>query len=83
MKKIGSISYKLELQPTIKIHPIFHVSCLKKVIGQSIPTQIVLPELDEEGRIILETRVHSSNMHKEAKEQNPDSVSHPMEDFTS
>ena len=54
MKKIGSVSYKLELPPTTKIHLVFHVSCLKKVIGQNIPIQIVLAELDEEGIIILE-----------------------------
>ena len=50
MQKIGSASYKLELPPTTKIHPFFHVSCLKKVIGQNIP------KLDEEGRIILEPK---------------------------
>ena len=36
------------------MHPIFHVSCLNKVIGENIPVQTILPELDEEGKIILE-----------------------------
>ena len=53
MQKIGSVAYKLELPPTTKIHLVFHVSSLKKVIGQNIPIQTVLPKLDEEGRIIL------------------------------
>ena len=33
---------------------IFHVSCLKKVIGENLPVQTIFPELDEEGKIILE-----------------------------
>ena len=36
------------------MHPFFHVSCINKVIGDKIPAQTILPELDEEGRIILE-----------------------------
>eukprot|EP00253_Pinus_taeda_P008739 PITA_08739 len=37
-----------------RLHPIFHVSCLKKVIGDKLPVQTILPELDEEGKVILE-----------------------------
>ena len=36
------------------MHPIFHVSSLKKVIGENILVQTIIPELDEEGKIILE-----------------------------
>ena len=36
------------------MHPVFHVSCLKKAIGESVTVQTILPELDEEGKIILE-----------------------------
>jgi len=36
------------------LHPVFHVSCLKKVIGDKLPVQTILPELDKEGKIILE-----------------------------
>ena len=36
------------------MNPVFHVSCLKKVIGEKLPVQTILPELDEEGKIILE-----------------------------
>ena len=32
------------------MHPIFHVSCLKKVIVDKIPVQTIVPELDEEGK---------------------------------
>ena len=36
------------------MHLVFHVSCLKKVIGDKLPIQKILPELDEEVKIILE-----------------------------
>eukprot|EP00253_Pinus_taeda_P024899 PITA_24899 len=54
---------QLALPPTTKIHPVFHVSCLKKVIGNNCRIQTSLPELDEEGSIslqpeqVLDTRV--------------------------
>eukprot|EP00253_Pinus_taeda_P018229 PITA_18229 len=37
-----------------RLHPVFHVSCLKRVIGDKLPVQTVLLEIDEEGKFILE-----------------------------
>jgi transposase InsO family protein len=54
LQKIGTMAYKLELAASSRVHPVFHVSCLKKVIGDKILVQTILPELDEEGKIILE-----------------------------
>jgi hypothetical protein len=54
LQKIGIMAYKLELPTSSRVHPVFHVSCLKKVIGDKILVQTILPELDEEGKIILE-----------------------------
>ena len=54
LQNIGTMAYKLELPASSQLHPIFHVSCLKKVIGEKILVQTIFPELDEEGKIILE-----------------------------
>ena len=54
LQRIGSMGYKLELPPSSRVHPVFHVSFLKKVIGENIPVQTIFPELDEEGKITLD-----------------------------
>ncbi|XP_022760138.1 uncharacterized protein LOC111306584 [Durio zibethinus] len=42
---VGAATYKLELPTTTRIHPVFHVSQLKKHVGRK-PTQFHLPLLD-------------------------------------
>ena len=54
LQRIGIVSYKLELPPSSCVHLVFHVSCLKKVIGNKIPFQTILPKINGEGEIILE-----------------------------
>ncbi|XP_026433073.1 uncharacterized protein LOC113330481 [Papaver somniferum] len=53
IQKIGEVDYKLQLSPHSKIHPVFHVSQLKKKIGASATTVPSLPLVDLEGEIIL------------------------------
>jgi len=51
---MGTMDYKLYLPNHSNIHIVFHVSCLKKVIGTKFQIQNGLPELDEEGSIWLQ-----------------------------
>ena len=46
----------MELPHGSKIHNVFHVSCLKKVLGQQETTTTKLPALDDEGHLVLEPK---------------------------
>jgi len=53
LPKIGIMSSKLEFLAASRVQLVFHVSCLKKVMGEKTPVQTIFLELDEEGKIIL------------------------------
>jgi hypothetical protein len=68
LKRVGSMAYQLEFPSHSKIHPVFHVSFLKKVIDTKCHTQTSLPELDEEGSIWLQPQAvldqHEHRLHQ-------------------
>ena len=67
LQNISSMVYKLELPISSWVNPVFHVSCLKKVIRDKIPIQIAFPDLDEEGKVILENEKISETRLKQVR----------------
>uniref|UniRef100_A0A7N2KR02 Uncharacterized protein n=1 Tax=Quercus lobata TaxID=97700 RepID=A0A7N2KR02_QUELO len=63
LQKIGSVAYKLDLPSTSGVHPVFHVSCLKAKIGQSVTPIPTLPPIDAQGRITPEPKAILQERH--------------------
>ena len=53
IRRVGEVAYELELPTDSRVHNVFHVSHLKKVLGQNVMPSVVLPPLDDEGKLIL------------------------------
>ena len=53
VRQVVEVAYELELPKDSRVHNVFHVSCLKKVLGQNVVPSVVLPPLDDEGKLIL------------------------------
>ena len=50
-QKVGKVAYKLQFPEHVKIHPVFHVSQLKKHIGPKAIPSPNLPMVTEDGTV--------------------------------
>ena len=82
LQNIVTMAYKLELPPSSLVHLVFHVSCLKKVIGDKLPVQTILPEIDEERKTILEPKAVTEIRTRQLQNRPILRVSHQVEELS-
>ena len=68
LEKIGVVAYRLQLTERSKVHHVFHVSCLKREIGDNVISQVELPLVSEDGLVQdIHAVIMSRMMYKKRK----------------
>ncbi|KAL9462725.1 hypothetical protein AB3S75_000683 [Citrus x aurantiifolia] len=54
LRRVGQVAYELKLPTGSRVHPVFHVSLLKKYVGEMPQFSTDLPYVDDGGVLVLE-----------------------------